>query len=56
MGATQPKCMLCDSYETEKNHIFEIHSRGKRNGQLICFKCIKKKIYKKYKRKLNEKI
>ena len=52
MGATQQKCVLCDSYETEKNHIFEIHSKGKRNGQMICFKCIKKKLYKKYERRL----
>ena len=55
MGATQPKCILCDSYETENNPVLEVHSRGKRNGQLICFKCIKKKLYKKYEKKLNKK-
>ena len=55
MGATIPKCVLCDSYETENNPVLEVHSRGKRNGQLICFKCNKKKLYKKYEKKINEK-
>ena len=53
MGATQPKCILCGSCETEKNPVLEVHSRGKRNGQMICFKCIKKKLYKKFERRLN---
>ena len=58
MGATIPKCVLCGSYETENNPVFEVHSRGKRNGQFICsksnvfdFTCIKKKIYEKYERR-----
>ena len=55
MGATIPKCVLCGSFETEKNPVLEVHSKGKRNGQMICFKCILKKLYKKYEKKLNEK-
>ena len=55
MGATIPKCMVCQQFETEKNHIFEIHSHGKRNGQSICWKCLKKKLYDKYERRLNKK-
>lgn len=55
MGATIPKCMVCQQFETENNHIFEIHSKGKRNGQLICWKCLKKKLYDKYERNLNKK-
>lgn len=55
MGATIPKCMVCQQFETEKNHIFEIHSHGKRNGQLICWKCLKRKLYDKYEKKINEK-
>ena len=58
MGATQQKCILCDSYETENNPVLEVHSKGKRDGQLICsksnvfdFTCIKKKLYKKYERR-----
>ena len=53
MGSTIPKCVLCQEFETEKNHIFEIHSKGKRDGQSICWKCLKKKLYKKYERNLN---
>ena len=51
MGATIPKCMFCLVNETENNPVLEVHSRGKRNGQMICFKCIKKKLYKKYERR-----
>ena len=53
MGATQQKCILCQEFETENNPVLEVHSRGKRNGQMICFKCIKKKLYKKYEKRLN---
>ena len=53
MGATQQKCVLCDSYETENNHIFEVHSKGKRDGQMLCWRCIKRKLYKKYEKKIN---
>ena len=53
MGATQPKCMLCQEAETENNPVLVIHSRGKRDGQAICWRCIKKKLYKKYERRLN---
>ena len=53
MGSTIPKCVLCDSYETEKNHIFEIHSKGKRDGQMLCWRCIKRNLYKKYEKKIN---
>ena len=52
MGATIPKCIVCGSYETENNPVLEVHSKGKRDGQMICFKCIKKKLYKKYERRL----
>ena len=58
MGATQQKCILCQQFETENNPVLEIHSKGKRNGQMLCsksnvfdFKCIKKKLYKKYERR-----
>ena len=51
MGATIPKCVLCDSYETENNPVFEVHSHGKRNGQMICWRCIKRKLYKKFEKK-----
>ena len=53
MGATIPKCILCQEFETENNPVLEVHSRGKRDGQLLCFKCIKKKLYKKYEKKIN---
>ena len=43
MGATIPKCMFCLVGETEDNPIMVIYSRGKRDGQFICFNCIKKK-------------
>ena len=52
MGANIPKCILCQEFETENNPVLEVHSKGKRNGQMICFKCIKKKLYKKYERRL----
>ena len=51
MGATIPKCIFCHTKETIGNPVLEVHSKGKRNGQMICFKCIKKKIYKKYERR-----
>ena len=51
MGATIPKCMVCGSFETENNPVLEVHSKGKRNGQMLCFKCIKKKLYKKFERR-----
>ena len=58
MGATIPKCVLCDSYETENNPVLEVHSRGKRNGQMLCsksnvfdFTCIKKNFIKNSKKK-----
>ena len=53
MGANIPKCMVCGSYETENNPVFEVHSKGKRNGQSICWRCIKRKLYKKYEKKIN---
>ena len=55
MGATIPKCMFCLVGETEDNPIMVIYSRGKRDGQFICFNCIKKKIRtsQKYERRLN---
>ena len=43
MGNTIPKCDLCKKSETIGNPVLEVHSRGKRNRQLICFICIKKK-------------
>ena len=55
MGNTIPKCMLRQKSETEGNPVLEVHSRGKRGGQLICWICIKKKIktLEKYERLLN---
>ena len=53
MGATIPKCIVCGSYETENNPVLEVHSKGKRNGQSICWRCIKRKLYKKYEKKIN---
>ena len=53
MGATIPKCVLCGSYETENNPVLEVHSKGKRNGQSICWRCIKRKLYKKFEKKIN---
>ena len=53
MGATIPKCVLCQEFETEKNPVLEVHSHGKRNGQMLCWRCIKRKLYKKYEKKLN---
>ena len=55
MGNTIPKCMLRQKSETEGNPVLEVHSRGKRGGQLICWICIKKKIktLEKYERRLN---
>ena len=53
MGATQQKCILCQEFETENNPVLEVHSKGKSNGQMLCFKCIKRKLYKKYERNLN---
>ena len=53
MGATIPKCILCQEFETENNPVLEVHSKGKRDGQMLCFKCIKKKLYKKYEKKIN---
>ena len=44
MGNNIPKCMFCQKSETIGNPVLEVHSKGKRNGQLICFVCIKKKI------------
>ena len=43
MGNTQ-RCMYCKDEGTENNPILESHSLGKRNGQLICFNCIKEKV------------
>ena len=37
-------CDFCGKKETEDNHILEIHSHGRRDGQLICFACLKRKI------------
>ena len=53
MGATIPKCVLCQEFETEKNPVLEVHSHGKRNGQMLCWRCIKRKLYKKYEKKIN---
>ena len=53
MGATIPKCILCGSYETENNPVLEVHSKGKRDGQMLCWRCIKRKLYKKYEKKIN---
>ena len=53
MGATIPKCIFCLVRDTEDNPVLEVHSRGKRNGQMICFKCIKNFFYEKYERRLN---
>ena len=39
-----PKCMCCGAKESEDNPILEIHSRGKRNNQFICFICLKHKV------------
>ena len=44
MGNKEIKCMYCNDIEEEENPILEIHSLGKRNGQFICFDCLKKKI------------
>lgn len=54
MGTTQPKCILCGSYETENNPLMIVYSRGKRGNQAICWCCIKKKIktLEKYQRRL----
>ena len=43
MGATQPKCIFCKQPESEDNPVLEIHSRGKRNKQTICWSCIRRK-------------
>ena len=48
MGNNIPKCMLCQEAETENNPVLVIHSRGKRDGQSICWCCIKKKVVKRY--------
>ena len=53
MGATIPKCVLCQEFETENNPVLEVHSKGKRDGQMLCWRCIKRKLYKKYEKKLN---
>ena len=53
MGATIPKCILCQEFETENNPVLEVHSKGKRDGQMLCWRCIKRKLYKKYERNLN---
>ena len=53
MGATQQKCILCQEFETENNPVLEVHSKGKRDGQMLCWRCIKRKLYKKYEKKLN---
>ena len=39
-----PKCMCCGAKESEDNPILQIHSRGKRKGQFICFTCLKHKL------------
>ena len=51
MGATQQKCVLCQEFETENNPVLEVHSKGKRDGQMLCWRCIKRKLYKKYERR-----
>ena len=53
MGATQQKCVLCQEFETENNPVLEVHSHGKRNGQMLCWRCIKRKLYKKFEKKKN---
>ena len=53
MGSTIPKCILCHEFEAENNPVLEVHSRGKRDGQMICWRCIKRKLYKKYEKKIN---
>ena len=53
MGATQQKCVLCQEFETENNPVLEVHSKGKRDGQMLCWRCIKRKLYKKYEKKIN---
>ena len=35
---------VCFAKESEDNPLFQIHSRGKRNGQVICFTCMKHKL------------
>ena len=58
MGATIPKCVLCQEFETENNPVLEVHSKGKRDGQMICsksnvfdFTCIKTKVIQKIRKK-----
>ena len=51
MGATIPNCILCQEAETENNPVLVIHSRGKRDGQSICWRCIKNFFYEKYERR-----
>ena len=53
MGATIPKCILCQEFETENNPVLEVHSKGKRDEQMLCWRCIKRKLYKKYEKKIN---
>ena len=40
MGNQIPKCIFCKQSETEDSPILIVLSRGKRNGQQICFNCI----------------
>ena len=45
MGNSYPKCNFCNNLDNlENNPVFVIKTTGKRNNQVICWKCIRLKV------------